>query len=161
MTVFLICAFRAFCGSRSSERKPQNTQKARNTLRVIDTSCILSLFFLIPTFVISATSQELPNQIRGYKVHRDKITVSTSPDLPKNASTDAIVKIGDPDLVDVGISGVNFTLSAEIKPLAQSGKVDFLTFHDFRVNGIAVTVEEYVHPFGSKRISRSTFPNLP
>lgn len=95
----------------------------------------------LTVFVLSAFSQQLPPEIRGYKVHRDKITVSASADLTVNSDSDAVVKIGEPDVVDVGLAGITFALPAKVKPLGQSGKVDFLTFHDFRVNGIAVTVE--------------------
>lgn len=94
--------------------------------------------------------QELPNEIRGYKIYREKITVST-----KNASGDqsgeAFVKIGEAKIADLGLTGLTFELPAEITSSKQSGKVDFLTFKDVRVNGIVVDVAEYAHAFEFKK----------
>lgn len=92
--------------------------------------------------VSGAGAQELPDKIRGYKVHREKISVNEN-----SGSADASVKVGDPELVDLSLSGVTFELPAEFVAAKQSGKVEMVTFHDLRVNGIKVVPEEYSHPF--------------
>lgn len=104
----------------------------------------LSAFILIA--VVQVFPQELPNEIRGYKVHREKIPVSS-----KSGSTaddaGASVTVGEPNLVELAVTGITFELPAEFFSAKQSGKIDFITFRDIRVNGISVDVEEYDHPF--------------
>jgi hypothetical protein len=107
---------------------------------------LAAIFFLLAFFPVFAQKGELPSEIRGYKVYRDTVTVSTDANS-KTTDLDAFIKIGDPTLVDASVSGVTFELSGELRSLVQSGKVDFLTFKDFRVNGLEVEVEEYAHPF--------------
>jgi hypothetical protein len=34
-----------------------------------------------------------------------------------------------------------------IENVPQTGRVDFLTFHDFRINGLPITIDEYREPF--------------
>ena len=101
-----------------------------------------AFFFSLFLFLLSATvfPQQLPDKIRGHKVHKDKITLNKS-------GGDAVVNIGEPNLIEVTLAGVTLELPAEIKVLEQSGKVDFLVFHDFKVNGISVEPEEYTHKF--------------
>jgi hypothetical protein len=92
--------------------------------------------------------QSIPHEIRGYKVHEAKIKVVNSRNKgPKTDSAEALVTIADPALVDIGLTGVELEFGAEIASTGHSGRVDFLTFRDFRVNGIAVEIEEYDHPF--------------
>jgi hypothetical protein len=107
----------------------------------------LSLLLLV-LFTTGIFAQDLPRSIRGYRVHGDKITVSTS---KTEDPTDASVKIGDPALVEAGLTGVTFELPAEVLAAKQSGKVDFLSFTDVKVNGISVDVEEYSHKFSFKK----------
>jgi hypothetical protein len=97
------------------------------------------LFFLL-FLVTSAFTQNLPDTIRGYKVHQDKITLNEK-------GGDALVNIGEPNFIEASLTGLTFELAAEIQALEQSGKVDFLAFHDFKVNGISVEPEEYTHNF--------------
>ena len=109
----------------------------------------IALFLIIiSTSTISA--QDRPSSIRGYKVHSEKIVI-TSISAKPDGKGDAIVKVEDPELVDVGLSGITFEFPAEALSSKQSGKVDFLTFHDFEVNGIKVTIPEYSTPFGFKK----------
>ena len=99
-----------------------------------------------------ADAQDLPKEIRGYKVHQAKITVvGQSEKTPIKDSPEVSVEIGEPEVIDVSLTGITFELSAEINSLKQSGTVDFLTFHDFRVNGLKVSVEEYGEAFEFKK----------
>jgi len=118
--------------------KPQNNRKRNEPAEGGRLYSILLLFLLSS----STFSQNLPDKIRGYKVHRDNISVNT-----QTGDTDAAVKVGDPEVVDVSLNGVTFELPVELTANSQSGKVEFVTFHDVRVNGIKVEPEEYSHKF--------------
>lgn len=97
-------------------------------------------------FVASAFAQDLPPKIRGYAVHKERIIISTpGSDDTKNASP--AVAVGDPAVAEVSLSGITFELPLSFTSPGQSGKVDFLTFHDFRVNDIPLSVEDYSMPF--------------
>ena len=108
---------------------------------------VFSVIALVLLLCLPAASQNLPSHIRDYKVHRDKITLTVNSDQAKSAS----VKIGDLSIVNAGMSGLTFALPAKILSENQSGRVEFLTFYDIRVNGIAVQIEEYRHPFDFKK----------
>src|SRR5690606_32894314 len=95
-----------------------------------------------------AAAQELPERIRGYKVHQENIVVATTNEAP---NSDAFITIGEPSLNDVSLTGISFALSAELKAIHQSGSIDFLTFYDFKVNGIPVTIDEYKSPLSCKK----------
>lgn len=116
------------------------------------------LFFL--SIVAAAAQQEFPDKIRGYKVHRANISVKnqTEKTFAKDKS-EAFVRVGEPELIDVSLTGITFELSAEIDSLAESGTVDFLTFHDFRVNGLKVEVEEYKKSFDFKKNQTVALPD--
>ncbi len=116
----------------------------------ISTSLRLCVSILLLSFL--ANAQNLPDKIRRYKVYHAKISVKTENDKiePKGVS-EAFVKIGEPEIVEVSLTGFTLELSAEISGLEQSGHIDFLTFHDFRVNGLPVEIEEYKEPFTFKK----------
>lgn len=123
---------------------------------------ILLLVWSLLLFAAGATAQKLPKEIRGYKVYQARISIkNTAEKTEKSAAPDkseAFVKIGEPELVDVSLTGVTLELSAEIDAVEQSGTIDFLTFHDFRVNGLPVEVEEYRKSFDFKKNQLITLP---
>jgi hypothetical protein len=100
-----------------------------------------------------AGAQDLPDKIRGYKVYKAKVQVTTSADTTTNgaADSDAIVKIDAPRVIDAGLTGVTFEAVADLGVMPQSGRIDFLTFRDFRVNGVAIEFDEYTHSFDVKK----------
>jgi hypothetical protein len=106
--------------------------------------CVLFVF----VFSASAPAQDLPKKIRGYKVYQAEINIKNQSDKTdsKNKS-DAFINVGEPQIVAVSAFGITFELPAEIESLQQSGTIDFLTFRDFRVNDLAVEVEEYKESF--------------
>ena len=121
----------------------------------------MRFIYLVLLSVLSchlAFAQELPSKIRGYPVHKTPIVVADT--LAANESTDtpAVVKLGEPDVTDVSLTGITFELQGEITSLTQSGKVDFLTFHGFEVNGIPVQIEEYAFPFTFRRNEPAALP---
>lgn len=109
----------------------------------------ISLLFALPIY-----GQDLPDKIRGYKVHRVNVKVTTSGNDQPVAVDDSkatIVSIGEPRIVDIALSGVTFEADADIGTIPQSGEIEFLTFNDFQVNGVAVEFEEFKHPFDIKK----------
>ncbi len=118
-------------------------------LRLVRFPQILTAILLC---LVTAASQDLPGKIRGYKVYKTAVSIKTPGEKnPPESKFEAVVTIGEPELVDISLSGMTLEISAEINALEQSGKVDFLTFTDFRVNGLAVEVEEYKNPFEIKK----------
>ncbi len=102
---------------------------------------------------LTAGAQELPDKIRGYKVHKERIVLS-----PGSESSRASVAPGEPEAVDVSLSGLRVELPLEFEITGQSGKVDMLTFHDVRVNGVPVKVEEHSVPFEFEKNVRRSLP---
>lgn len=110
--------------------------------------CLVLILFT--TFTIFA--QDLPDEIRGYKVHNARISVSNKTDRPpEKENSEAYARLTEPELVDTSLTGFTFEISAEIDPLEHKGKVDFLMFRNFKVNGLEVEIEEYTNPFEFKK----------
>lgn len=127
-----------------------------NFSQIIQKSKILCAAFLLVFFVSSsAEAQDYPKEIRGYKVEKAKIKVKN--DNGNNESKDdkddseAFVTLGDPTLANLGLTGITFDITARLSPLEQKGKVDFLSFKDFKVNGTAVTIEDYTESFSFEK----------
>ncbi len=123
----------------------------------ISTSLRLCVSILLLSFL--ANAQNLPDKIRGYKVYDAKISVKTENDkIETKGESEASVNIGEPEIADVSLTGITLELSAEILGLEQSGCIDFLTFHDFRVNGLPVEIEEYKESFAFKKNQPNQLP---
>lgn len=111
-------------------------------------------FFLIFLLTLSAFAQELPDKIRGYKVHKDKISIQDEPDTSrKNKDLYVEVNLDNPELTDITALGLKLELGGEITVFGQSGTVDFISFKEFQVNGITVEIEEYKETFEFKKNS--------
>lgn len=112
----------------------------------------VAIFFLLLLALVTS-AQDLPDKIRGYKVYKAKVQVTTTADATTTGATDgdAVVKIGELRVIDVGLSGVTFEADADLGVISKSGRIDFLTFHDFRVNGVAIQFDEYTHSFDVKK----------
>lgn len=96
---------------------------------------------------VSASAQELPKKIRGYKVHNVKASqVSTTNSSDSNIPAPEI-DLSDLEVVDYSLSGVTFKTPVKFGAVNGSGTVDFISFHDFQVNGVPVDVEEYKDKF--------------
>lgn len=117
------------------------------------TKQLLIPLLLLLAFVVSASSQDLPGKIRGYKVYRDRVSVNATAE-----NSDAAVHVGDPELVDVSLTGITLQLPAEFTTSNQSGKVEMISFHDVKVNGIKVEPEEFVHKFEFRKGERTVVP---
>ena len=111
-------------------------------------SASLRLCGLILLFAFGIFAQQLPDEIRGYKVHNAKISVTNKTDkMDKKDKSEAYAHLTDPELIDTSLTGLTFEVSAEVEPLDYKGRVDFLTFKDFKVNGLDVEIEEYTNSF--------------
>lgn len=110
---------------------------------------------------VNTSGQSLPKEIRGYKVDNTRIRVLISTDPIKSAdNTDAVIRLGTPEFADISLTGLDLDVDAEIKTTKRSGSVDFVTFRDFKVNGVPVAIEEYaaVFAFRPNQISRLPKP---
>jgi len=109
------------------------------------------LAFICGSFSL-VNAQDLPKEIRGYKVHRAKISVvGQTEKIETKDQPEVSVKIGEPELIEVSLKGITFEISAELDSTKQSGTIDFLVFQDFRVDGLKVDVEEYRESFEFKK----------
>lgn len=140
------------CLPKNSEDRSQNFEDSRQetgggakNLFSLLLPFALSLLPLLFTFAVGA--QDLPGEIRGYKVHRAKINVQNTASGQTPKETDATVSLGDPVPIEVSTAGVIFEIGGEIAPLKKGGQVDFLSFQDFRINGLRVGIEEYKNSF--------------
>jgi hypothetical protein len=113
----------------------------------------LPAFCIVSLFAVSGFSQEHPDKIRGYKVYKDKVSVNAATE-----NSDAAVQVGEPDLVDISLAGITLELPAEFTAAKQSGKVEMITFHDLRVNGIKVEPEEYTYEFEFRKAEKLVIP---
>ncbi len=106
-----------------------------------------------------AAAQSLPSKIRGYKVYDAKVVVTNATDaFVQKDRPDAIVRILKPAITSVSLSGAVVEIGAEITAINQSGSVEFMTCRDLSVNGVAIEVEEYSHPFAFKEGEMVTLP---
>lgn len=108
------------------------------------------IIILLPflALALSAFSQNLPKKIRGYKVYHVSVGVtSKTGEYFLGAPCEAWIDIGEPGIGGVSITGITIEVPAEIRAPGQSGKVHFLTFKDFKINGMSVDIEEYREPF--------------
>jgi hypothetical protein len=110
------------------------------------------------TLFYSAHAQKLPDSIRGYKVHQVKASV-IGPASPKGQSADADISINlrAPDAVEITLSGAVFEVDAEFIA-GRSGKVDMITFHDFKAGGIPFKIDDITAPFSFKKNKAAVIP---
>ena len=136
---------------------PDNILKSELSKFIFVIFCLFGFVFSLSP--VNFKAQDLPDKIRGYKVYKAKIEVKTRIDeTSETAENKAFVKIGDPEIADVSLSGITLELPAEIEQLEESGTVDFLTFHDFCVNGSKVEIEEYRESFEFKKNEKMVLP---
>lgn len=125
-----------------------------NTKRMCGSGSLKALFVLC-FFAFALNAQELPDRIRGYKVHKAEITVgSKSASAAEDKDLRVEMELDEPEVAEIGLTGVTLTLGGEMTVFGQSGTVDFITFKDFVVGGIKVDVEEYNESFEFKKNER-------
>jgi len=121
------------------------------------------LLFAFGPQQIFAQQPNLPKTIRGYKVqkvpvvvNRSQLTTGESTKAGPSASVEVVSQ--KVEIVNYSLAGVTFTLPIQLQPIGGSGKVDFVTFHDFSVGGVPVEIEEYREAFSFTSGSPITLP---
>lgn len=132
-------------------------QKQKSLRHHRPSSPLATLFFIFVVCTSSSLAQEWPDKILGYKVYDAKISISNSDILQPNNS-DALVRLTDPTLADIGFSGATIEISASVTSTKQNGSIDFVTFRDIYVNGFKVDVEDYKHAFSFKKGETAILP---
>lgn len=107
---------------------------------------------------LPTSAQDLPDEIRGYKVHEANIIVTNRRDSVGDREPDAIIRVGDPVIADTSLKGLTIEVTCDLETLGNSGSVDFLLFKDFKVNGMAVAIDEYNHGFDFKKKTTVVLP---
>lgn len=107
---------------------------------------------------VPANAQDLPDEIRGYKVHEANVLVTNRRDSVGDREPDAIVRVGDPVIADTSLKGLTIEVNCDLETLGNSGSVDFLLFKDIKVNGMAVSVDEYNSGFDFKKKTTVVLP---
>lgn len=106
-----------------------------------------------------SSAQKLPDKIRGYKVYSSNIVVADQTDQDNvKDKADVLVRFGTPN-ISAGVLSASIDIGADITSLKQGGQVDFLTFHDFRINGVAVEIDEYRSVFSFKKNTSFSLPH--
>ncbi|HEV7843928.1 MAG TPA: hypothetical protein VGO69_09525 [Pyrinomonadaceae bacterium] len=103
----------------------------------------------------SNTPRVYPKEIRGYKVAQAKVEIKKSAGAKKDGGddnqpspdADALIQFGEARVVRTTPLGITLEVPVTIAAVKQGGRVDFLTFEDMVVNGMPVTIEDYMHPF--------------
>jgi hypothetical protein len=126
----------------NTARRHFTNSLAGSLLLLLLPACGLLLLFAFGLF-----AQELPDRIRGYKVYKGEVKAS-----------DAIFKLDDPQIVGLSIASVTLEISGQVTSLKQAGTIDFLTFKDFKVNGLQVEIQEYKEPFELKKNQTTKLP---
>lgn len=106
----------------------------------------LFLVGIVLVMAAGAAAQDLPSSIRGYKVQRAKVQVAVGEQTP-GGKADATFSLGEPRMIEAGLTGVTFETTAEVSGMSQNAQIDFISFKDIVVNGIPISADEYVHPF--------------
>jgi hypothetical protein len=113
-----------------------------------------TLVFLVLAAVFPVASQELPDKIRGYRVHGEKVSVSNV--RPEKGGT--ILVLSEPEITSVSLTGVTLAVSGAVESAGYEGRVEMLMFRDFRVNGVAVEISEFNEPFPLSKKGRTELP---
>ncbi|MEZ5308403.1 MAG: hypothetical protein R2684_14760 [Pyrinomonadaceae bacterium] len=129
-----------------------NTTNVRER-RFFSISRLSSIFLCVFVFCGALFGQDLPDKIRGYKVQKADVSINGS---GKGKAVE--VRIGEPEIKSISLTGVEFALPAEMSISDQSGRVDFLSFKGFEVNGIAVEIDEYRDSFNFQRDEKLSLP---
>lgn len=108
-----------------------------------------------------ASAQELPDKIRGYKVHKQIVTVSETAQQKGKSSPAVTTEIDTEKVVlkDISLTGLSFEMPIELSAMPHSGRVDFISFSEMTVNGIPVTVDEFRTEFRFQKGEQILLPS--
>lgn len=117
----------------------------------------------VPALIIVALAtvgraQALPDKIRGYKV--ESVPLKTSNTIPEGSKFsdefDLHIQLTKPKISMRGLLSASVDVGADIVATKQSGEIHFVSFHDVRVNGITIEIDEYAGPMVFKKGVRSS-----
>lgn len=115
------------------------------------------LALMIVALATVGRAQALPDNIRGYKV--ENVPLKTSNTIPEGSKFsdefDLYIQLTKPKISMRGLLSASIDVGAEMVSTKQSGEIDFVSFHDVRVNGIAMEIDEYAVPMAFKKGIRS------
>jgi len=118
------------------------------------------LALMIVALATVGRAQALPDKIRGYKV--ETVPLKTSNTIPEGSKFsdefDLYIQLTKPKISMRGLVSASIDVGAGLVSTKQSGEIAFVSFHDVRVNGIAVEIEEYGGPLVFKKGIRSSLP---
>lgn len=106
-----------------------------------------------PSTSASTQPRAYPKEIRGYKLARAKVEIKRSAGATKGSDeqaatdADALIQFGEARVVSTTPLGLTLEVPVTVAAVKQGGRVDFLTFEDMVVNGMPVTIEDYMHSF--------------
>ncbi len=103
----------------------------------------------------SKRDEKLPKDVRGYKVHRAQVEPKQNDSANKkkknkddyDETEPLLVRLGEARLISASPLGVTFEVPVVLAAVKQQGDIDRLVFEDMVVNDIAVSIDDYVHPF--------------
>jgi len=102
---------------------------------------------LIAAAAVQAVSQsQYPEKIRGYKVYKGDISGPRVKGEKAEASP-VTVEMGSPVLSSVSLEGIVFEVDGAVVVEGRKGKIDFLAFHGFTVNGLPVEIRDHFHSY--------------
>ena len=110
---------------------------------------------LILSFTLCSSAQGLPRKIRGYKVHDEILKLQNA--VAKTAHSPSVA-VHTPTVSDVSLSGISLVIIGEIEEAGYDGRVDMMTFRDFRVNGVTVEVADFSTPFRLHKRGKTALP---
>ena len=113
------------------------------------------LFALALSMTVPIAAQELPDKILGYKVHGEVLKLANNRTSQTNMP---YVVVGRPSVSDVSLGGVTLAIIGEREAAGHDGRVELMTFLDFRVNGVAVEVAEFNTPFSVSKRGKTVLP---
>ena len=104
------------------------------------------------TYPATSSPRAYPKEIRGYKLARAKVEIKKNAGAKKDGGddaqdADALIQFGEPRIVSTTPLGITLEVPVTVAAVKQGGRVDFLTFEDMVVNGMPVTIEDYMNPF--------------
>ena len=105
-------------------------------------------------------AQKLPDNIRGYKAENVPLKLSNTIPTGNKFSDefDLYIQLTKPKISMRGLLSASVDVGADMVSTKQSGEIDFVSFHDVRVNGITMEIDEYAGPMVFKKGVRSLLP---
>lgn len=115
---------------------------------------LYSIAFLL-AFAFPCLTQELPDRINGHKVLHEIIFLKTDgskiPGKP-------YLFVRTPTVSDISLGGVTLAIIGELEAAGYDGRVDMMSFKDFKVNGVKVEVADFNTPFKINKRGKTVLP---